>query len=387
MINPHGGKLTNRVLSKEKGEKIIQEFGEMQQLQINEEVVEDLNNIARGVFSPIEGFMGQEDVDSIIKHDRLANDLAWTIPLTFDLAESVTKQYSIGDDIVLVNGEKGRNGIIGILHLEEIFNYNKKEVAQSAFGTLDSEHPGVAKVLSSNDKLFAGKIDLVNTDIKEYQNYTMYPLETRALFKEKGWKTIVGFQTRNVPHIGHEYVQKTALTLVDGLFINPIIGEKKKDDFLDPVILGAYDILIKNYYRQDKAALGILRTRMRYGGPKEAIFHAIMRKNFGCSHFIVGRDHAGVGDYYGPFDAHKIFDNFPDLEIEPICFRSFFICDKCEGVVNDNTCPHEGTEHQHLISGKKIRQMIINKEFEGLKEYMRAEVAQYLIEQTDLFVK
>ncbi|NHJ33236.1 MAG: sulfate adenylyltransferase, partial [Asgard group archaeon] len=222
---------------------------------------------------------------------------------------------------------------------------------------------------------------------KQYKENTFYPKETRKLFKEKKWKTVVGFQTRNVPHLGHEYVQKAALTLVDGLFVNPIIGKKKKDDFLDPVILGAYNILLNNYYPKEKATMGILRTRMRYGGPKEAIFHAIMRKNFGCSHFIVGRDHAGVGDYYGPFDAHSIFEEFDDLEIKPICFRSFYICEKCNGVVSDSVCPHDGSEYQKFISGKKIRAMIMNKEINNLSEYMRPEVAKYLIEQDELFVK
>ncbi|MGC9779947.1 MAG: sulfate adenylyltransferase [Candidatus Heimdallarchaeota archaeon] len=383
MIKPHGGKLINRVLPDNKKEKILNEYQEMAQLKVNNEVVEDLFNISHGVFSPLEGFMGEEDVESIIKNDRLANDLPWTIPITFDVSSETAKKYSIGDEIALINDDQ----VIGVLHLDQIYHYKKKTIAERIFQTLDNEHPGVAKVMSSNEKLFAGKIDLVNTAVKQYKEFTKYPSETRQIFKEMGWKTVVGFQTRNVPHLGHEYIQKTALTLVDGLFVNPIIGKKKKDDFLDPVILGAYNVLMKHYYRSDKSTMAILRTRMRYGGPKEAIFHSIMRKNFGCSHFIVGRDHAGVGDYYGPFDAHKIFENFPDLDIEPICFRSFFICEKCTGVVNDNTCPHDGTKYQKFISGKKIRQMIMNKELDGLVEYMRPEVAEYLVKEDELFVK
>jgi len=384
LITPHGGKLVNRVIPENKREQVITESKEMSQLKVNNEVIEDLYNIAHGVFSPLDGFMNEEDVLSIVKNDRLANDLPWTIPITFDITEDIAKGYKIGEDIAIINGEEET---IAILHLEQIFDYDKKAVAKNSFQTLDLAHPGVEKVLGSNDKLFAGKIDLVNTIIKDFEQYTFYPTQTRELFKEKGWKTVVGFQTRNVPHLGHEYVQKTALTMVDGLFINPIIGKKKKDDFLDDVILGAYDVLINNYYRNDRSFMGILRTRMRYGGPKEAIFHSIMRKNFGCSHFIVGRDHAGVGNYYGPFDAHHIFEKFPDLEIQPICFRSFFKCEKCGGVVNDYTCPHEGTEHQKMISGRKIRSMIVDKQLDGLVEYMRPEVAQYLIEQNELFVK
>ncbi len=384
MIKPHGNKLTDKVLPEKEKARIESEFQSMLKLEVNNEVIEDLYNIAHGVFSPLEGFMVEEDVQSIIKKDRLANDLPWTMPITFDVNDVTAKNYSEGDDIALTNSE---GKIIAVLHLEQIYKHEKKAIAENAFQTLDAEHPGVEKVLNSNDNLFAGKIDLVNTIITDYKEYTFYPQQTRALFEKKGWKTVVGFQTRNVPHLGHEYVQKTALTLVDGLFVNPIIGKKKTNDFTDPVILGSYEVLMDNYYRKDRTMMGILRTRMRYGGPKEAIFHSIMRKNFGCSHFIVGRDHAGVGSYYGPFDAHAIFDKFPDLEIEPICFRSFFKCDKCGGVVNDYTCPHDGTEYQKMISGRKIRQMIVDKQLDGLTEYMRPEVAEYLLKQKELFVK
>lgn len=383
MIKPHGGKLINQIVTDKKKDKILAEYKEMVQLKINTEVIEDINNISHGVFSPIEGFMGQDDVHSIISTDRLANDIPWTIPITLDVSKEQAKNLSEGDEIALINGKE----IIGLLHLEEKFTFNKEAVAQSVYQTLDLNHPGVAKTLNSNDILLSGKVQAVNTVINQYKEYTFYPEETRAIFKENGWKTIVGFQTRNVPHLGHEYVQKTALSLVDGLFINPIIGKKKIEDFLDPIILGSYKVLMDNYYRKDKAMMGILRTRMRYAGPKEAIFHSIMRKNFGCTHFIVGRDHAGVGDYYGPFDAHTIFEKFPDIEIQPICFRSFYICNKCLGVVNDNTCPHDGTEFQKFISGRKIRSMIQNKELSGLSEYMRPEVAEYLIQQKELFVK
>jgi len=383
MINPHGGKLINRVVSEKKREKILSEYKELPQLTITDETSEDLNNISHGVFSPLTGFMGEEDIDSIIKNDRLANGLPWTIPITLDIAKEAATKYSIGEEIVLINGDQ----VLGVLQLKEIFPNKKKEIAQSVFQTLDMEHPGVANVMNSKDTLLAGDIELINTDVKQYNEYTFYPKETREIFKKKNWKTVVGFQTRNVPHLGHEYVQKAALTLVDGLFVNPIIGKKKKDDFLDPVILGAYNILLEHYYPKEKATMGILRTRMRYGGPKEAIFHSIMRKNFGCSHFIVGRDHAGVGSYYGPFDAHSIFEKFDDLEIQPICFRSFYICEKCTGIVSDNVCPHDGSEFQKFISGKKIRAMIMNKELEHLGEFMRPEVAKYLIEQDKLFVE
>ncbi|MHA1586876.1 MAG: sulfate adenylyltransferase, partial [Candidatus Heimdallarchaeota archaeon] len=234
MINPHGGKLIDRVVSEKKREKILGEYKELPQLKISNETIEDISNISHGVFSPLKGFMGEEDVESIIKNDRLANNLPWTIPITLDVSKKVADQYSEGEEIAVINGEQE---IIAILHLEEKFPYKKKEVAESVFQTLDMEHPGVTNVMNSQDILLSGEVDLINTDIKQFKEYTFYPKETRKIFQEKNWKTVVGFQTRNVPHLGHEYVQKAALTLVDGLFVNPIIGKKKKDDFLDPVIL------------------------------------------------------------------------------------------------------------------------------------------------------
>ena len=365
-------------------EKYLAEYKEMPQLKIDAETIEEIQNIAKGVLSPLEGFMVEEDVSSIIKNDRLANDLPWTIPITFDISPEDADNYSEGDEIALIN--QNSDEFVGVLNLEEKYPYEKKAVAESVFQTLDEEHPGVRQVMNSEDMLLGGKIMAVPRVIKKFGDYSLYPKETRKIFGERGWKTIVGFQTRNAPHLGHEYVQKAALTVVDGLFINPIIGKKKAGDFLDNVILGAYDTLFKNYYRPEKTHLSILRTRMRYGGPKEAVFHAIMRKNFGCTHFIVGRDHAGVGDYYGPFDAHDVFDEFPDLGISPICFQSFYICKKCTGVVNNKICPHEGTEHMKLISGSKIRKMLNEKEQDGLTEFIRPEVAKYLLNQNDLFV-
>lgn len=384
MIKPHGGKLVNRVVSEETKAKYEAEYKEMPQLVLNDELIEDVQNIAQGVFSPLEGFMGEADVNAIIKNDRLANDLAWTMAITLDVSDESAAKYSEGDEIALVDAQ---NQLIGIMNLEEKFTHNKKAIAEKAFQTLDMEHPGVAKILNSKNTLLGGKIQAMPMPISDYQDYTFYPAQTRKIFEEKGWKTVVGFQTRNVPHLGHEYVQKAALTVVDGLFINPIIGKKKAGDFLDPVILGSYDMLFKHYYRPEHATMGILRTRMRYGGPKEAIFHAIMRKNFGCTHFIVGRDHAGVGDYYGPFDAHFIFDEFPDLGISPIKFRSFYICNKCGGVVNDKICPHDGTEFQKFIAGRRIRSALSNHNSDGITDFMRPEIIQYLLDQDALFVE
>jgi len=233
--------------------------------------------------------------------------------------------------------------------------------------------------------LIGGKISLLTNKLREFDEYNLTPKETRFLFKEKGWREIVAFQTRNPPHIGHEYVQKTALTFVDGLFINPIIGKKKSGDFKDEVILASYDTLMKHYYLKNRAVMSILRTSMKYAGPREAIHHAIMRKNFGCTHFIVGRDHAGVGDYYGPYDAHDIFLEFPDLQITPVFFRSFSRCTKCGSVVNDKICPHDQKYHINF-SGKKIRELLLNGQIPP-EDMMRKEVAETILKFDHPFVE
>ncbi|MFX1598702.1 MAG: sulfate adenylyltransferase, partial [Promethearchaeota archaeon] len=262
---------------------------------------------------------------------------------------------------------------------------DKEDYAKKVFGTTDSSHPGVAKVMQSNDTLIGGEIELINSTDNPFLHYALRPIETRVLFKERGWRTVVGFQTRNAPHMGHEYVQKTALTFVDGLFINPVIGKKKPGDFKDEVILRAYEELINHYYLKDKAILAILRTEMRYAGPREAILHAIVRKNFGCTHFIVGRDHAGVGSYYGPYDAQEIFSEFSDLGIVPIFFKEFHYCKRCLGYVSSRICPHRGDE---IIrpSGTKIRKMLQQKELPP-KEMIRHEVAKIIFSYDRPFIE
>ncbi len=237
--------------------------------------------------------------------------------------------------------------------------------------------------MSLPDVLLGGSIDLIRETPTPFQKYKLTPRETRRLFQDKGWSTVVGFQTRNTPHIGHEYVQKSALTLVDGLFINPVIGKKKKGDYRDDVILSSYEELIKNYYVPERTTMAILMMEMRYAGPREAIFHAIIRKNFGCSHIIIGRDHAGVGSYYAPFAAQEIFADFPDLEITPLFFRSFFYCKKCSAVVSDKICPH-GKDHQIQFRGTEIRDMLVRGEYPPA-ELVRPEVAKIIMDEKNPF--
>ena len=295
MPKPHGGKLINRKIKKDILKK------ELPEIEINTNLSEDILNIANGVFSPLEGFQYRNDLENIVSHRRLSDDTPWTIPILLDVDEKEIKDIKKGDIVLLKNSKIGLQALIDI---EEIYDFNKKDIAREIYGTDENEHPGVTNIYSMKKKLIGGKISLLENKNREFDEYNLNPHETRILFKEKNWREIVAFQTRNPPHIGHEYVQKTALTFVDGLFINPIIGKKKPGDFRDDVILKSYKTLIDNYYLKDRAVMSILRTSMKYAGPREAIHHAIMRKNFGCTHFIVGRDHAGVGDYYGPYDAH-----------------------------------------------------------------------------------
>jgi sulfate adenylyltransferase len=376
MPAPHGGKLIDRKIKKQIDTKGLT------QIEINTNLSEDIINIANGVFSPLEGFLVKNDFENVLTEKRLSDDTPWTIPILLDFNKEEIKNIKEGDTILLTNKETGVQSLIDI---DEIYNYDKKTLANKVYKTQDKGHPGVANVYNMKKQLMGGKISLLKNKKREYDEYNLTPKETRILFKEKGWREIVAFQTRNPPHIGHEYVQKTALTFVDGLFINPIIGKKKVGDFKDDVILKSYETLMKHYYLKDRAVMSILRTSMKYAGPREAIHHAIMRKNFGCTHFIVGRDHAGVGNYYGPYDAHDIFNEFPDLRIIPVFFRSFSRCTKCGSVVNDKICPHDQKYHINF-SGKKIR-ALLNEGKIPPEDMMRKEVAETILKYKHPFVE
>ena len=381
MVTPHGGKLIDRLLPEDKVNAKKEEAHSFPTLMINFETYIELENIAIGTFSPLDGYICSQDFDCILANNRLVNDIPWTIPIVLDVDEKIAKRFEESNPIAL----SFENEIVGILNLVEKYEYNKKQWVERVFGTTDSKHPGVKEVFSRNKVLLGGPITLLKRPAVPFSRYHLTPKESRILFKAKGWRTVVGFQTRNAPHIGHEYVQKTALTFVDGIFINPVIGKKKHGDFKDEVILDSYQSLIDHYYLKERAVLVTLLTEMRYAGPKEAIFHAIMRKNYGCSHFIVGRDHAGVGSYYPPFVAQEIFEKFPDLGIIPLFFRSFSYCKKCKSVVNEKTCPHPA-EHHINFSGTKIREMLM----EGKKppsQQMRPEVAEIILKHPQPFIE
>jgi len=381
MIKPHGGTLINKELPKIEKERILEEAYEFKNVVVRSETLKVVKNISFGVFSPLEGFMNENDYHYVLDTMYLENDIAWPFPITLDVSEEEIKGIKANDKIILTN-ESAKP--IALMNIETIYNYDRKEYAEKIFGTLDHNHPGVKSVFNYKDKLIGGEIFLINEPKPIFPDLDLKPIETRILFKEKGWDGVVAFQTRNPPHLGHEYVQKAGLTYVDGLFINPVIGKKKIGDFLDEVIIEAYKALIKEYYPKNRVVLSTFETEMRYAGPKEAIFHAIARKNYGCDYIIIGRDHAGVGDYYGPYEAHFIFDNFPDLGIEPIKFRSFSKCSKCDAIVNDKICPHP-PEMQNYFAGKEIRAALKNGNPPSA-EVMRPEVANIILKYENPFV-
>lgn len=382
MIKPHGGRLVNRVFAGSKRASAIQKAKKYYHIRLNHERIQEVANIATGVFSPLKGFLSRAELKSVLDKKRLPNDTPWTIPIVLDIPAWSYPDIKKHKHLALVDD---KDKIIAVMTAKDIYRYKKRDFAKKVYGTLNTKHPGVAKVMSMGDYLIGGPIQLINMPDYVFKKYTFTPKQTRAKFKKLGWKTVVAFQTRNVPHMGHEYLQKTALSYIDGLFINPVIGEKKKGDFKNRVILDAYEALIKNYYSKEHIFLSVLQMQMRYAGPREAIHHAIIRKNFGCTHIIIGRDHAGVGSFYLPFEAHNIFEEFPNLGIQPVFFKSFFECKKCDAIVNDKTCPHKGKDIIHF-SGTKMRSLLKQGKVPSAK-LMRPEVACEILKHSHPFVE
>ena len=375
--SPHGNKLIDRLVISEK-----KNMDGMYTLQVSNDLRNDIENIADGIFSPLEGFVGEDDFQSIVKTGRLSNGLAWTVPITLDIDEQEGRKMKDAGQVALTsdNNEK-----FATLHVEEVYSFDKISCAKSIYQTDDINHPGVEKMVNMKDRLVGGKVDVIRRlEQSPLRKYRMTPAETRADISRKGWKTVVGFQTRNVPHVAHEMLQKAVLNLYDGLFVNPLIGKKKQGDFKDELILSTYLALIDSYYPKQMVMFVTLHTDMRYAGPKEAIHHAIMRKNFGCSHFIVGRDHAGVGNYYHPFAAHEIFKEYNDLEIEPVFFPAFYYCKRCLMYSNERNCPH-GPEFREELSGTSMRKMVSLGEMPA-KHLMRPEVAKIIVSYNEPFV-
>lgn len=378
LIAPHGGKLVDREARGAERETLLRASVTLPSVTINARAEADLELIAIGALSPLEGFLGEADYLSVRDHLRLANGLVWSIPITLSATAEERAKLNVGDDVAL----RTRDGkLVAILHLAEIYTYDKQREAEAVYGTSEDRHPGVQVLYSQGEFLLGGKVTVIDhPNGHEFKEYRHTPAQTRALFAEKNWTRIVAFQTRNPVHRAHEYIQKCAMETVDGLLLHPIVGETKADDIPANVRLRAYEAILENYYPKDRTVLGVLPAAMRYAGPREAIFHATIRKNYGCSHFIVGRDHAGVGNYYGTYDAQKIFGNFTpeEIGITPMFFDNTFFCRKCDGMASLKTCPHDASQHVSL-SGTKVREMLTNGEIPPI-EFTRPEVAQVLIE-------
>ncbi len=382
MIAPHGGRLVSRIIHGTDREGVVQRWSSFPLIQVSKETVSDLRNIARGAFSPLEGFLAQDDFEAMVHKGRLTSGIAWTVPIILDVTEAVADALP---DVGEVGLEDPEGNPVAMLHLEEKYTYDKEVTAQNVFATTETKHPGVDGLFKRGDILLGGSIDLLEDATQPYPSHNLPPAKTRAIFEERGWDTVGAFQTRNVPHAGHENMQKTMLSLVDGLMIQPVIGKKKPGDFTDEMIIGCYDTIIENYFIKERVLLNILPTEMRYAGPREAIFHAIVRKNYGCTHMVVGRDHAGVGNYYHPEAAINIFNDYNDIELQPVCIRGdFFYCHICGSLGSERTCPHDKSKHISF-SGTEIRAMLKDGR-RPPEQIMRPEVFDVLAASENPFV-
>ena len=376
-IAPHGGKLINRFAAPEQKAALLTEAEKLPRIALDARQISDLELIAIGAVSPLEGFMGKADYESVVHKMRLANGLPFSVPVTLAVSAEQAASLAPGTRVALTD-ETGV--ILAVLTVSETFAYDKQAEAQNVYRTTDAAHPGVAALNAQPDTLVGGSVEVLalpaHTDFSEYY---LTPAQTRAYFAEKGWKTVVGFQTRNPVHRAHEYLQKVALEMTDGLLLHPLVGQTKGDDIPADVRMKCYRVLLDNYYPLDRTLLSVNPAAMRYGGPREAIFHALIRKNYGCTHFIVGRDHAGVGNYYGTYDAQNIFDEFTpeEIGIVPLKFEHTFWCNKCEGMASNKTCPHTPADRVSL-SGTKVREMLRAGEIPPM-EFTRPEVAEVLI--------
>jgi sulfate adenylyltransferase len=378
LIAPHGGALVNRFPDDGAHARALEDASRLPSIRLTAVQHSDLLCIATGVFSPLTGFVGRADYESIVERMRLADGTVWSLPVTLSVSTDQARQIGRGADVALVDQA---GAIVATMSVTETFGYDKRREASCVYRTEDAAHPGVARLYEQGDVLVAGPVTMLQRTTDEpFPEFRRDPAATRALFGERGWRRVVGFQTRNPVHRAHEYIQKAALEICDGLLLNPLVGETKSDDISAATRMDSYQALIDNYYPKDRVVLSVFPAAMRYAGPREAVFHAMARKNYGCTHFIVGRDHAGVGNYYGTYDAQRIFDEFDssELGITPLFFEHTFYCSRCAGMASTKTCPHDESARVTL-SGTQVRQMLTRGEVPP-PEFTRAEVARVLIE-------
>lgn len=376
LATPHGGKLINLMASAKAAERWRARQKSLPTLVLDSRALADVEMLANGGFSPLQGFMKKADYHAVVERMHLANGLVWTIPISLGVSKQESERFKKGQPIGLLEGSR----LIAILHLEEKYPADPAREALQVYRTQEAKHPGVSAVYAKGEIRLGGRLEVLELPAhSDFKTYRLTPAEVRQAIAERGWKRIVGFQTRNPVHRAHEYLTKTALESCDGLLLHPLVGVTKPDDIPASTRMKSYEVLVEHYYPKDRVILALNPANMHYAGPREAVLHALIRKNFGCTHFIVGRDHAGVGTYYGPYEAQKIFEKFSEdeLGIRPLFYENSFYCKTCEGMASEKTCPHGDTEHVSL-SGTQVRELLSHKQMPP-REFSRPEVAQVLI--------